>query len=108
MCGAFSAIGLADTERELWPLVRECLREPGQLMGLMRAVLSEAVEVAVVVAVEPGGAVRPVALLATPGIADEIQLGEGDGDGVRPLAVLVTPWILEHLALYARNLWSRR
>lgn len=131
MCGAFSAIGLADTERELWPLVRERLREPGQLMGLMRAVLSEAVEVAVVVAVEPRGAVRPVALLATPGIAEEIQLGEGDGDGlrkarigdeefdvlvapaagadgIRPLAVLVTPWIIEHLALYARNLWSRR
>jgi hypothetical protein len=39
MCGASSAVGLADAERALWPLLRDRLRTPGQLMGLMRAVL---------------------------------------------------------------------
>ena len=131
MCGANSAIGLAEAERELWSRVRERLREPGHLMGLMRAVLDGAIEVAVAVAIRPDGAVRPVALLATPGIAEEIQLADTDRNGLRkarigddefdvlvgadpgrsaaqPLAVLVTPWISEHLALYARRLWSRR
>lgn len=131
MCGANSAIGLAEVERELWSRVRERLREPGHLMGLMRAVLDGAIEVAVAVAITPNGAVRPLALLATPGIAEEIELGETDRDGLRrarigddefdvlvgagpdqagvqPLAVLVTPWISEHLALYARRLWSWR
>jgi hypothetical protein len=28
--------------------------------------------------------------------------------GTQPLVVLVTPWIVEHLALYARRLWSQR
>jgi hypothetical protein len=26
----------------------------------------------------------------------------------RPLAIMVSPWILNHLALYARALWSRQ
>ena len=136
MCGANSAIGLAEAERELWSRVRERLREPGRLMGLMRAVLDGAIEVAVAVAITPDGVVRPLALLATPGIAAEIQLADTDRNGLRtarigdeefdvlvgagpdradpdragvePLAVLVTPWITEHLALYTRRLWSRR
>ena len=99
-------------------------------MGVMRGVLDGAVEVAVVVAVRPDGIVRPVALLATPGIAEEVEIGDGPSDGirrgrigddpidvlvapaepntVRPLAVLTTPWIAEHLALYARRLWRSR
>jgi hypothetical protein len=131
MCGANSAIGTAGAEREMWSQVRERLREPGYLMGLMRAVLDGAIEVAVAVAVTPDGAVWPLAPLATPGIVEEIQLGAAEGDGLRkawigddefdvlvgtdpgragtqPLAVLVTPWIVEHLALYARRLWSQR
>lgn len=131
MCGPNSAIGLADAERELWPQLRERLRVPGHLMGLMRGVLAGAVEVAAVIAVTPEGVVRPLALLATPGLTEEIHLADGNGDGVRqawigddkidvlvgpaagrdraqPLAVLVTPWIVEHLALYAWRLWSQR
>src|SRR5262245_42446991 len=130
MCGPHSAIGLAEAEREMWPQVRERLREPGSLMGLMRGVLGGAVEVAAVVATTPDGVVRPVALLATPALTEEIQLSEAGGEDVRParigddeigvlvattpghdqaepLAILVTPWIVQHLALYARNLWSR-
>jgi hypothetical protein len=100
-------------------------------MGLMRGVLAGAVEVAAVVATTPDGAVRPIALLATPALTEEVQLNETGGEGIRParigdddidvlvasmpgqdqaqlVAILVTPWIVEHLALYARNLWSRR
>src|SRR5262245_28773493 len=131
MCGPHSAIGLAEAERELWPQVRERLREPGSLMGLMRGVLGGAVEVAAVVATTPDGVVRPVALLATPALTEEIRLSEAGGVGVRParigedeidvlvaspsgqdrpepLAILVTPWMVQNLALYARNLWSRQ
>jgi hypothetical protein len=66
MCGSHSAIGLTDAERELWPQLRERLREPRHLMGLMRGVLADAVEVAAVIAVSPQGRVRPLALVVTP------------------------------------------
>jgi len=141
MCGSHSALGLEEAERDLWPQVRDRLRRPRHLMGLMRGVLAEDVEVAAVVAITPQGVVRPVALLATPFLADEVELvdgGEnengnrnengnglrpgrigdydvevllgqaGDRGGPRPLAILVNPWMFEHLALYARKLWSRR
>jgi hypothetical protein len=120
MCGSDSAIGLAESERALWPHLRERLREPGSLMGLMRGVLGGAVEVATVVATTPDGVVRPVALVATPAITGEIELSEAGGDDVRParigdddidvlvatrpgqdgaepVAILVTPWIAENL-----------
>ena len=128
MCGPNSALGLEDAERELWPELRDRLRQPGQLMALMRGVLGGDAEVAAVTAVTPAGVVRPLAILATPVIADEIDLDDsgdtqatgriGDYDvdvlmtdqgGVRrPAAVLVSPWIFENLTLYARKLWSRR
>ena len=128
MCGPNSALGLEETERELWPELRDRLRQPGQLMALMRGVLGGDAEVAAVTAVTPAGVVRPLAILATPVIADEIDLDDtgdtqasgriGDYDvdvlmtdrgGVRrPAAVLVSPWIFENLTLYARKLWSRR
>ena len=128
MCGPNSALGLEETERELWPELRDRLRQPGQLMALMRGVLGGDAEVAAVTAVTPAGVVRPLAILATPVIADEIDLDDsGDtqatgtiGDyavdvlmteqgGVRrPAAVLVSPWIFENLTLYARKLWTRR
>lgn len=104
-------------------------------MALMRGVLGDT-EVAAVVAVTPRGAVKLVAILATPEvIVQEIRLAEGqdqrDGhpDGLwpakvgdydiqvlvdlgtqppRPLAILATPWIEQHLLLYARTLWRRR
>ena len=128
MCGPNSALGLEETERELWPELRDRLRQPGQLMALMRGVLGGDAEVAAVTAVTPAGVVRPLAILATPVIAEEIDLDDtgdtqasgriGDYDvdvlmtdrgGVRrPAAVLVSPWIFENLTLYARKLWSRR
>ena len=132
MCGPDSAIGLDDHERELWPSLRERLREPGQLMAMMRGVLGGDAEVAAVTTVTPAGIVRPLALLVTPAIAAEIEvldeddpeggtararIGEDEvrvligtvGDGPpRPVAVLVTDWIREHLYLYARELWHRR
>jgi hypothetical protein len=131
MCGSVSAIGLEERERELWPDLRERLRQPGHLMALMRGVLGDT-EVAAVVAVTPQGAVKLLAILASPEvIASEIRLdpdGE-DRDGLRramigdyevevlvgtgpdgqprPLAILATPWIEQHLLLYARALWRR-
>jgi hypothetical protein len=124
MCGPTSAIGLDDSERELWPQLRERLRQPDRMMALMRGLLGSDAEVAAVVAVEPAG---------TPAIADEISLvdepapdaenaprrgliGEYDVevltasvDGeTRPVAVLVNPWIFENLTLFTRKLWSRR
>ena len=128
MCGPNSALGLEETERELWPELRDRLRQPGQMMALMRGVLGGDAEVAAVTAVTPNGVVRPLAILATPVIADEIELSDSSGDrasgrigdydvdvlmtdrgGVRrPAAVLVTPWIFENLTLYARKLWTRR
>ena len=128
MCGPNSALGLEEVERELWPELRDRLRQPGQLMALMRGVLGGDAEVAAVTAVTPAGVVRPLAILATPVIADEIDLDDsgdthvagriGDYDvdvlmtdqgGVRrPAAVIVSPWIFENLTLYARKLWSRR
>ena len=128
MCGPHSALGLEDAERELWPELRERLRQPGMLMAMMRGVLGGDTEIACVVTVTPAGIVHPVALLATPAIADEIELGDepavagvrratigGDDvdivvgeDGARPLAVLVNPWLFHNLTLYARKLWSRR
>ena len=130
MCGPHSALGLEETERELWPQLRERLRQPGQMMALMRGVLGGDAEVAAVAAVTPTGVVRPLAILATPVIADEIDLdGADEGQGrrsgrigdypvdvlmtqtggeERPAAVLVSPWIFENLTLFTRKLWSRR
>ena len=130
VCGPNSALGLDDTERIWWPHLRERLRQPGRLMALMRGVLGGDAEVAVVVAVEPNGVVRPLAILVTSEIAAEIVLGnrpEGADECVgtiggdpaellldptaaeaEPIAILMTPWIFEHLTLYARKLWSRR
>jgi hypothetical protein len=74
MCGSFSAIGLEDHDRELWPYLRERLREPGHLMALMRGVLGDA-EVATVVAVEPQGTVKVIAVVASSEtIVNEIRL----------------------------------
>jgi hypothetical protein len=138
MCGPHSALGLDETERELWPELRERLRQPGQLMAVMRGVLGGDAEVAAVTAVTPAGVVRPLAILATPVIAAEIDLDAtpptdnpadsnaagrrtgriGDypvevlmtsqGGVPRPAAVLVSPWIFENLTLFTRKLWSRR
>lgn len=128
MCGAHSALGLDETERELWPKLRERLRQPGRLMAVMRGVLGSDAEIACVSAVTPEGIVQPLALLATPAIAAEIALvGPTTGDGIRagkigdydvevavdesgerPLAVLVNSWIFHNLTLYSRKLWSRR
>jgi hypothetical protein len=132
MCGSVSAIGLQDAEREVWPFLRERLRAPGRLMGLMRGVLGDA-EVAIVIGVTPEGVVTVLALVATTEvIANEIRLiapeddhhdlwramigddevrvlvGEGADDHPRPVAILTTPWIEQHLLLYARTLWRRR
>ena len=132
MCGSVSAIGLQDIERETWPYLRERLRSPGRLMGLMRGVLGDA-EVAIVIGVTPEGVVTVLALVATTEvIANEISLigpeddqhdlwramigddevrvlvGEGVNGHPRPLAILTTPWIEQHLLLYARTLWRRR
>jgi hypothetical protein len=137
MCGTVSAAGLEERERELWPYLRERLREPGHLMALMRGALGDT-EVAAVVAVTPQGTVRPLAILATSEvIATEIRLaaddqdpegadpdrlrramvgddevevlvGKGADGEPRPLAILATPWINQHLLLYARTLWRRR
>ena len=132
MCGASSAVGLGDAERAQWPLLRDRLRTPGQLMGLMRGVLGGDAEVAAVVTTTPAGITRPVAILVTPAIAEEITLLEGrpgsdvrraligaeevevllgdlaTPDGGRPVAIFVTDWIRQHLSLYARELWHRR
>ena len=127
MCGSTSAVGLEERERELWVEVKEQLREPGQLNGLMRGVLGNE-EVAVVVAIEPVGLVRPLAVLVTPAIGEELVLPELTPAGPGPVAayageypvrvwlgkhhhrgaavaVEVTPWMREHLLLYARRLW---
>jgi hypothetical protein len=130
MCGTTSAVGLGEAERALWPVLRDRLRKPGQLMGLMRGVLGDDAEVAAVVTTTPTGITRPVAILVTPAIAEEITLLEPDpGRDVRrarigeddvevlldgssedalPIAVFVTDWIRQHLSLYARELWHRR
>ncbi|HEY6747815.1 MAG TPA: hypothetical protein VI357_19120 [Mycobacteriales bacterium] len=129
MCGSNSAVGLAEQERVLWPLLRDRLRVPGRLMGLMRGVLGGDAEVAVVVTTTPGGIATPVAILATPVIAAEVTLlGDGrqpdvrrgrigddevdvlvadPGSGPTPVAVFVTGWMREHLYLYSRELWHR-
>jgi hypothetical protein len=130
MCGATSAVGLGEQERQLWPVLRERLRRPGQLMGLMRGVLGADAEVAALVTTTPSGMVRPLAILVTPAIAAEIELADGSpdilvrrgrigadevdvlmeriGDGdPRPVAILVPDWMREHLYLYARELWHR-
>lgn len=132
MCGPHSALGLDETERELWPELRERLRQPGQMMAVMRGVLGGDAEVAAVTAVTPAGVVRPLAILATPMIAAEITLDEHDeaagagrrtgrigdypvdvlmtssGSRPRPAAVLISPWIFENLTLFTRKLWTRR
>ncbi len=129
MCGSSSALGLSDHERTLWPELRERLRVPGHAMAMMRAVLGDDVEVAVVVSVTPSSVTRPLAVLATPGIADEVEVLHDDGDrgrgrigddevrllmgsvddGTRrPVAVLVDDWLRTHLSLYAREPWHRR
>jgi hypothetical protein len=130
MCGSNSAVGLAEQERALWPLLRERLRVPGQLMGLMRGVLGGDAEVAAVVTTTPAGVAKPVAILATPAIAQEIvllddntqsdvrrgRIGDDEVDVLigrlqdedpQPVAVLVTGWMREHLYLYSRELWHR-
>jgi hypothetical protein len=132
VCGNVSAIGLQSAEREWWPVLREHLRVPGQLMALMRGVLGDT-EVAAVVAVTPQGTVTVLGVMATPpAIADEIRLLDQAGDRPwlrkamvgdyavdvvvgewpdgrpRPLAILTTPWIEQHLLLYAPTLWRRR
>lgn len=98
-------------------------------MALMRGVLGSDAEVAVVATVRPDGVTRPVAMLVTPAIADEITLtstpADGDlqagrigeyqvevvvapGDPGTPIAVMMTPWIFENLNVFSRKLWSRR
>lgn len=126
MCGPTSAIGLSDEERRDWPWLRERLRVPGQCMGLMRGVLAADVEVAAVIATDPRGISRALALLVAPVMLAELRLpppGGGDlvvghiGDdpiqvllapGDRPVAVLVNDWLRQHLYLYARQLWWPR
>jgi hypothetical protein len=130
MCGTSSAVGLGEQDRASWSLLRERLRRPGQLMGLMRGVLGGDTEVAAVVTTTPVGIVRPIAILVTPSIADEITLLSADAEtdvrraligddevrvlverigkeDPRPLAIFVTDWMREHLNLYARELWHR-
>jgi hypothetical protein len=129
MCGTSSAVGLGEQDRTLWPLLRERLRRSGQLMGLMRGVLGGDTAVAAVVTTTPRGIVRPIAIIVTSSIADEITLLDaavetdvrraligddevevliGPGtDDVQPVAIFVTDWIREHLNLYARELWHR-
>lgn len=128
MCGPHSALGLEDTERELWPDLRERLRQPGRMMALMRGILGGDAEVAAITAVTPAGVVQPLAILVTPAIADEIALpadltpdrvtaqigGDevdvllGDqGDRREPIAILVNPWIFTNLTLFTRKLWTR-
>jgi hypothetical protein len=129
VCGPHSALGLEDAERELWPPLRDHLRQPGQMMALMRGVLGGDTEIACVATVTPAGVVHPVAILATLAIVDEISLlpagdvtpfsirpariGSDDvevvvGEDDRPVAVMVNSWIFQHLTLYSRKLWSRR
>jgi hypothetical protein len=128
VCGPSSAIGLDDSERLYWPQLRERLREPGRLMGLMRGLLAEDAEVAVVVATTPQGQTEPLAVLVTPMIEAELDVPPGEGevrpakvgdydvevvmaevDGrERPIALLMSPWIRSHLLLYARKLWRPR
>ncbi len=130
MCGATSAIGLEDHERALWAEVKEPLRQSGLLTGLMRGFLGDE-EVAVVIATAPAGRVRPVAVLVTASIAEElvmpvpaapagagpvaahageypvqVWLGRQHRAG-QPVAVEVTSWMQEHLVLYARQLWRQ-
>lgn len=130
MCGTSSAIGLGEQDRALWPVLRERLRCSGQLMGLMRGVLGGDTEVAAVITTTPRGIVRPIAIIVTSSIADEITLldahvetdvrraligedevevliGQAGTDDVQPVAIFVTDWIREHLKLYARELWHR-
>lgn len=120
-------MGLEEAEREMWPVLRERLRQPDRMMALMRGVLGGDAEVACVTAVTPAGVVQPLAILATAAIAEEITLVGGSVDGLRPgkiadydvevlvddsgerpLAVAVSPWIFHNLTLYTRKLWSRR
>ena len=127
MCGPHSALGLEEAEREIWPVLRERLRQPGRMMALMRGVLGGDAEVACVTAVTAAGVVQPLAVLATPAIAEEITLTGSNESGLRPgkigdydvdvlvddtgenpLAVVVSPWIFHNLTLYTRKLWSRR
>lgn len=75
-------MGPAEQERALWPQLRDRLRVPGRLMGLMRGVLGGDAEAVVVVTTTPAGTVGPVAML-------------------------MTGWIREHLYLYSRELWHR-
>ena len=110
----------------MWPVLRERLRQSGRMMALMRGVLGGDAEVACVTAVTAAGVVQPLAVLATPAIAEEITLvgsaasglrpgkiGDYDVDvlvdetGESPLAVAVSPWIFHNLTLYTRKLWSR-
>ena len=131
MCGPHSALGLEEAERELWPDLRERLRQPGRLMALMRGILGGDAEVAVVTAVTPAGVVQPLAVLVTPPIADELELTDGGANADRvtariggdpidvlmstteastrqPVALLVNPWIFSNLTLFTRKLWTSR
>lgn len=126
MCGPNSAIGLEQWERDVWAVIKDALREPGTLAGLMRGFLGDG-EVSFVVATVPEGLSRPLAMIVNPVVAAELELEDpgmnadrqvgsiggdpvevlvGDVDGVRrPLAIRVTPWITEHMFVYARRLW---
>jgi hypothetical protein len=101
-------------------------------MGLMRGVLGGDAEVAAVVTTTPTGITRPVAILVTPAIAEEITLLEGPpgsdvrrarigagevevlldhaatSDTARPVAIFATRLDPAALSLYARELWHRR
>ncbi len=57
MCGPTSAIGLVDRERATWLEVKEQMRKPGTMAGLMRGFLGNE-EVAVVIATTPEGRVH--------------------------------------------------
>lgn len=127
MCGAYSAFGLDEAERLLWPHLRERLRQPGRSMGVMRGVLGGDAEVAVVVATTAVGISQPLAVLVTPAIEAELtmpaeprrlatvpaKVGPYDVEALTdetggPIALLMTPWLFQNLSVYARKLWSRR
>jgi hypothetical protein len=94
MCGPTSAIGLDDSERELWPQLRERLRQPDRMMALMRGLLGSDAENA-----PRRGLIGEYDV--------EVLTASVDGE-TRPVAVLVNPWIFENLTLFTRKLWSRR
>lgn len=73
MCGPTSAIGLEEHERWLWRQVKDRLRRPGHLAGLMRGFVGGE-EVAVVVATRSDGQVEPVAVLVSAAVRGELTV----------------------------------